>query len=381
MATSTQSTPSTITILRKRPHGQGGAQDHAYFRKTARGKLMRGQSSSRCPRSQRLLLRLLLELASSRASCTFTDALILPAVVREHYLRPAADFPEPPTLPAGVSWVLPDTNAILHQFDLLASPLFPAPLLIAQTVLDEVRHRSLPLFNKLRTLIDDDYDLPEGAAQSSASPTKMKRGWTIWNEAIEETFLERNEGETPNDRNDRGASFSLLVRLSPPALALGADLDSPRAAIRHVASYYSAILSSSAANKRQKTSASSSKPSPGDAPLILLTDDAANLALARKAGLTTLTAKAYVESLPAAQQERLVDLLAVSGAGLSGRGAGGKDGGEGPFYDEHLPVSVLQAGVKAGKFQQGHFNPSPYNPLGEVRPSLPLLPPAFSRRA
>ncbi|GAA5903546.1 hypothetical protein JCM8208_003621 [Rhodotorula glutinis] len=290
--------PSQITILRKRPHGQGGAQDHAYFRKTARGKLMR--------------------------------------VVREHYLRPAADFPEPPVLPAGVSWVLPDTNAILHQFDLLASPLFPAPLLVAQTVLDEVRHRSLPLFNKLRTLLDDDYDLPDG----SAPATKMKRGWTIWNEAIEETFLERNEGETPNDRNDR--------------------------AIRHVASYYSAILSSSAANKRQKTSASSSKPLPADAPLILLTDDAANLALARKAGITTLTAKAYVESLPAAQQEKLVDLLAVSGAGLSGRGSGGKDGGEGPFYDEHLPVSVLQAGVKAGKFHQGHFNPSPYNPLGEA---------------
>lgn len=33
----------------------------------------------------------------------------------------------------------------------------------------------------------------------------MKRGWTVWNEAIEETFLERNEGESPNDRNDRGA--------------------------------------------------------------------------------------------------------------------------------------------------------------------------------
>lgn len=28
---------------------------------------------------------------------------------------------------------------------------------------------------------------------------------------------------------------------------------------------------------------------------------------------------------------------------------------------------MLQAGVKAGKFLQGHFNPSPYNPLGEVR--------------
>ncbi|GAA6054375.1 hypothetical protein JCM3770_003344 [Rhodotorula araucariae] len=291
----TAAPPSQISILRKRPHGQGGAADHAYFRKTARGKLMR--------------------------------------VVREHYLRPATDFPAPPTLPAGLAWVLPDTNAILHQFDLLASPFFPAPLLVAQTVLDEVRHRSLPLFNKLRTLLDEDYDL---AADTGAA--KMKRGWTVWNEAIEETFLERNEGESPNDRNDR--------------------------AIRHLASYYSAILSSSD-SKRQKTSAASSSRAACSAssPLILLTDDAANLALARSSGLTALTAKAYVESLPAVQQEKLVDLLAVSGAGLAGRG---KDAAEGPFYDEHLPASVLQAGVKAGKFYQGHFNPSPYNPLGEA---------------
>ncbi|BGP42575.1 exosome catalytic subunit dis3 [Rhodotorula kratochvilovae] len=292
----TTAAPSQITILKKRPHGQGGAADHAYFRKTARGKLMR--------------------------------------VVREHYLRPAADFPAPPTLPAGVQWVLPDTNAILHQFDLLASPFFPAPLLVAQTVLDEVRHRSLPLFNKLRTLLDEDYDLP-----GDSSATKMKRGWTVWNEAIEETFLERNEGESPNDRNDR--------------------------AIRHLASYYSAILSSGT-NKRQKTAAASSSRgvSSSDTPLVLLTDDAANLSLARSSGLTALTARDYVHSLPAAQQEKLVDLLAVSGAGLSGRG--GKDAADGPFYDEHLPTSVLQAGVKAGKFFQGHFNPSPYNPLGEA---------------
>ncbi|GAA5995943.1 exosome catalytic subunit DIS3 [Rhodotorula paludigena] len=305
MATSSTSrTPSQVTILRKRPHGQGGAPDHAYFRKTVRGKLQR--------------------------------------VVREHYLRPAADFPAPPTLPDGVHWVLPDTNAILHQFDLLASPSFPAPLLVAQTVLDEVRHRSLPLFNKLRTLLDEDYDLP-------GATLKMKRGWTVWNEAIEETFLERKEGESPNDRNDR--------------------------AIRHLASYYAAILSSPS-NKRQKTlgaSSSSQSTSTTETPLVLLTDDAANLSLARQSGIHALTAKSYIDSLPSASQEKLVDLLAVSGAGLGGRGKGGADG-DGPYYDEHLPASVLQAGVKAGKFLQGHFNPSPYNPLGEATVNSAALP-------
>ncbi|BGP26866.1 mitotic control protein dis3 [Rhodotorula toruloides] len=290
--------PSAVTILKKRPASHGGAADECYFRKTARGKLQR--------------------------------------VVREHYLRPASDFPSPPKLADGLAWVMPDTNAVLHQFDLIASPAFPAPLLVAQTVLDEVRHRSLPLYNKLRTLVDDDFETPGGTG-------KMKRGWTVWNEAIEETFLERKDGENPNDRNDR--------------------------AIRHLASYYSAILSSGSSTgpsaKRQKTS-SSSRPALsaneiGSAPLILLTDDAANLSLALSDGLVAVTAKDYVTSLPASQQESLVDLLAVSGSGLDrdAAGAGRRKGAA--LYAEHLPTSVLQAGVKAGKFVQGHFNPSQYN--------------------
>lgn len=55
----------------------------------------------------------------------------------------------------------------------------------------------MPLYNKLRTLVDDDFELPGGE--------KMKRGYTVWNEAMEETWLEKEEGESPNDRNDRGA--------------------------------------------------------------------------------------------------------------------------------------------------------------------------------
>ncbi|GAA5953845.1 hypothetical protein JCM8115_004175 [Rhodotorula mucilaginosa] len=305
---STVHAPSTVSIIRKRPAGAGGAADAHFWRKTARGILQR--------------------------------------VVREHYLRPAADFAPPPVLPDGLAWILPDTNAVLHQFDLLASPDLPHPLLVAQTVLDEVRHRSLPLYNKLRTLIDDDF-----APSKSTGEHKLKRGWTVWNEALEETFLERNEGESPNDRNDR--------------------------AIRHLASYYTAILrGGTSANKRQKTGSSSASSSwsravdtdsSSDAPLILLTDDAANLALARKAGLRTLTAKEYVASLPDSVQHSLVDLLAVGGSGLERDGnATGAASGSGKrkgaaLYPEHLPQSVLQAGVKAGKYVQGHFNPSQYN--------------------
>ncbi|GAA5869763.1 hypothetical protein JCM16303_001786 [Sporobolomyces ruberrimus] len=283
--------PSSITILRKRPAGQGGASSTSYWRKTARGKLQR--------------------------------------VIREHYLRPSTDFASPPQLPEGAQWVLPDTNAILHQFDLISSNDFPAPLLIAQTVLDEVRHRSLPLYNKLRTLVDDDMELP------GANGEKFKRGFTVWNEAIEETFLEKEPGESPNDRNDR--------------------------AIRHLAAYYSSLLTSSSSNKRQKTSASTSAPSPASSPLVLLTDDAANLKLAQAASIPTLTIRQYVDSLPSSLQAKLVDLLAVAGTGLDRSGNNGGKGRGKALYSEYLPTSVLQAGVKAGKLFQGHFNPSQYN--------------------
>ncbi|GAA5900898.1 hypothetical protein JCM6882_005970, partial [Rhodosporidiobolus microsporus] len=297
---STQHQPSSISILTKRPHPshQSTASNHLYWRKTARGKLQR--------------------------------------VVREHYLRPAADFPSPPSLPAHLPWILPDTNAVLHQFDLLSSPSFPAPLLVAQTVLDEVRHRSLPLYNKLRTLVDDEFVVPGERGR------KMKRGWTVWNEAMEETYLERDEGESPNDRNDR--------------------------VIRHLASYYSAILSSPSSNKRQKTSASSSSSSSSstslpaaDFPLLLLTDDADNLRKALASSIPSSTVKSYIHSLPSDTQAQLVDLLAVSGSGLERDApAGGKRGSK-ALYQEYLPTSVLQAGVKAGKLFQGHFNPSQYN--------------------
>ena len=121
--------------------------------------------------------------------------------MREHYLRPASDFP---AIPSNVSqWIVVDTNVVLHQIDLLSSPSFPAPLLIAQTVLDEVRHRSLPLYNRLKALVDEEFE------------SGGKRGWIVWNEAMEETFLVREKGETPNDRNDRSESTSLHLPCLP----------------------------------------------------------------------------------------------------------------------------------------------------------------------
>jgi exosome complex exonuclease DIS3/RRP44 len=41
----------------------------------------------------------------------------------------------------------------VFQMDLLESDLFTPPIILLQTVIEEVRHRSLPLYNRLKTLI------------------------------------------------------------------------------------------------------------------------------------------------------------------------------------------------------------------------------------
>lgn len=50
--------------------------------------------------------------------------------------------------------------------DLVESNLFTPPIILLQTVMEEVRHRSLPLYNRLRTL----------------SAMDDKRIWVFYNE-------------------------------------------------------------------------------------------------------------------------------------------------------------------------------------------------------
>jgi exosome complex exonuclease DIS3/RRP44 len=88
--------------------------------------------------------------------------------------------------------------------DLVESNLFTTPIILLQTVIEEVRHRSLPPHNRLKVLIRMD----------------DKRIWVFYNEyrslvlssqsifevniyLYRETAVIREEGEIPNDRNDR----------------------------------------------------------------------------------------------------------------------------------------------------------------------------------
>lgn len=63
-------------------------------------------------------------------------------------------------------FVLPDTNVFLAQMDLMESSLFNPPIILLQTVIEEVRHRSLPLYNRLKAIIK----------------MEEKRVWVFYNE-------------------------------------------------------------------------------------------------------------------------------------------------------------------------------------------------------
>ncbi|CAD6582390.1 MAG: exosome catalytic subunit dis3 [Tremellales sp. Tagirdzhanova-0007] len=189
--------------------------------------------------------------------------------------------------------------------DLLTAFPPSIPLLIPSTTIRETRHRSLPLYNRLQQLVQDE----------------DRCVWVWWNEERRETATIRKDAdgvkESINDQNDR--------------------------AIRQTLHFYATHLRDSSARPPQ---------------LILLTDDRRNRELAASEGLSALSAREYVDGLVGEMRQSLVDLV-----------VGGVDEIEPGerrlrrIYNEHLPQDTLNAGVKAGRYHQGHFNANPYNYL------------------
>ncbi|PBK71312.1 RNB-domain-containing protein [Armillaria solidipes] len=271
-----------ITI-RKRPRAEAIITQRKFFKKTARGKVIKVLR-------ERYLRD---DVGCGVQSCAECPGeTVLPLDTRlQHTLFPGGHF------------ILPDTNVFLSQMDLVESEMFTTPMILLQTVIEEVRHRSLPLYNRLKTLIKTD----------------SKRIWVFYNEYRMETAIVREEGETPNDRNDRG--------------------------IRKATAWYSTHISST---HRQKGPA-----------VILLTEDAANRQKAEAEGITSISVRRYVEGMSNATQ--LLDLLAAAGSDEiePTKAAAGRQA----LYPDYLPASTLLAGVKAGDLHQGHFNANQYNYL------------------
>ncbi|XP_076839145.1 exosome complex exonuclease RRP44 [Brachyhypopomus gauderio] len=195
-------------------------------------------------------------------------------------------------------YLIPDTNVVLHQIDILEDPVV-RNVIILQTVLQEVRHRSAPVYKRIKDAIHD----------------KEKRFYTFTNEHHRETFIEREQGESANDRNDR--------------------------AIRVAAQWYSQHLLKA--------------PHAGELRVVLLTDDRGNKDKAEESGLLAYRCEEYVKSLIG--NPDLVDRLALNSDDQNEITSGKL------LFPEHLPLSRIQTGIKNGTFLQGTFRASTDNYL------------------
>ncbi|KAF2461078.1 ribonuclease R [Lineolata rhizophorae] len=208
-----------------------------------------------------------------------------------------------PKFPNG-HYLLPDTNAFLSAMDLFEVETAFRDVVVLQTVLEEVKNRSLPLYHRLVSL----------------TKNEDKRFFVFFNDFRLETYVTWEQGETINDRNDR--------------------------AIRKAVEWYGIHLNQ-AVQKRKNV-----KPPT----VVMLSDDRDNLRKAEAEGLTTVSLPGYVSEL-----ENANELLDMVNEGREQRGA---ITGQGKLvYPEYYSLSKMLTGIKAGTLHQGIFNVSPYNYL------------------
>ena len=159
-------------------------------------------------------------------------------------------------------------------------------MIILQTVLEEVRHRSSPIYKRLRDLAMD-----------------PKRHFYVFiNEHHKDTFIERNPGESVNDRNDR--------------------------AIRVASKWYHDHLAHH------------------NISIVLITDDRDNRMKASKL-VQTCSIKEYVDGMK--DSTSMLDKLNATGSD------GNPDINKKFLFPEHLSPSQINTGIKAKNLFQGVF--------------------------
>jgi exosome complex exonuclease DIS3/RRP44 len=207
------------------------------------------------------------------------------------------------TVPQG-HYLVPDTNALLSAMDLFEAEGVLQDVIVLQTVLEEVRNRSLPLYHRLISL----------------TKNEDKRFYIFFNDFRLESYIQREAGESINDRNDR--------------------------AVRKGCAWYQEHLQK--AVKQQK--------SVRCPVVVMLSDDRENLRKAKAEGINASNLHDYVSSLPDA--DRLLDMVAASREQRAVRDDRAKN-----LYPEYASMSAMMTGVKAGTLHQGIFNVSQYNYL------------------
>lgn len=165
-----------ITIQKRSSHSDDSRRK--FFKKTARGKVIKGKHSARLISGLTSLSVLRERYLRDDISCGISTCSLCNEQ-QEHILPPNGDKSHT-AFPNG-HFLIPDTNAFLHQvrlpistlhslmarqMDLIEHSSFSPPIILLQTVMDEVRHRSLPLHNRLKALLKMD----------------EKRVWVFYNE-------------------------------------------------------------------------------------------------------------------------------------------------------------------------------------------------------
>ena len=208
------------------------------------------------------------------------------------------------SFPAG-HYLVPDTNALLNGMDLFEQASGFYDVIILQTVLEELRNRSLPLYNRVIAL----------------TKTDDKHFYVFFNDFRQETYIVREQGESINDRNDR--------------------------AVRRAVSWYGEHL---------QQSLRSSKRSIQCPTIIMLSDDKENLRKAKAEEISACSLAQYVSGLDDA--DRLLDMINASRQSQESRGTAAEQ-----LYPDYYSLSKMITGVRAGTLHQGIFNVSPYNYL------------------
>jgi exosome complex exonuclease DIS3/RRP44 len=233
-------------------------------------------------------------------------------VVREHYLRDDIYVPtelldedgEPvgsmtgrssvdgvllSSQPFRKTYLVLDTNVVLNQMDLLDHHCSATSnIIILQTVWQEVKHRNLGTYNRLRAVMK----------------SEKRRFVPFSNEHHRETYVDREAGESPNDRNDR--------------------------AIRVFSAWYQKQLALT------------------NVKVLMLTNDRENLNKAKQAGVNAMTIHQYVRGVA----DKFPDLTDKLAQCIEAQ-AQGEAPAKGAIFAEHWPLSRLTAAIKAGKAFQG----------------------------
>ena len=208
------------------------------------------------------------------------------------------------SFPAG-HYLVPDTNALLNGMDLFEQSSGFYDVIILQTVLEELRNRSLPLYNRIIGLTKSD----------------DKHFYVFFNDFRQETYVVREHGETINDRNDR--------------------------AVRRAVNWYGEHL---------HLAVRSSKRSIQCPAIVMLSDDKENLRKAKAEKLSACSLADYVSGLDDAN--RLLDMINASRQGQESRSTAAEQ-----LYPDYFSLSKIMTSVRAGTLHQGIFNVSPYNYL------------------